>query len=292
MRLDLVIAMLGSLLISGCSTYSLEKLRNTTPQGNAFQSALAKLYMNFADSEEKDYDWQDSWYFADKGLLAAYGKDTLPEELDNWNIPPEKLAHLKKGREDLLELLTPKNMAKKPEIAARAQFYFDCWMEQQEENWQKDDIEACRDNFVRALAKLDAVATKKSKKTLKKHQKRLSKKTAIKPTTTAMATMPTTTSFMLFFSPDSTALTTTAESVMNEVINTLAKEVGKDYEVVIVDKSATRKNHLELSLERVQAVKHKLLEAGIGESVIVTGGSTGKQATRQTRRKIEILLND
>lgn len=279
MRKKIVIAALGSFLVSGCSTYSLEKLRHTTPKGNEFQTALAKLYMNFSDSEEKDYDWQDSWYFADKGLLAAYGRETSPEELDGWNLPAGKLAHLEKGREDLMAILTPEIMAKKPEVAARAQVYFDCWVEQQEENWQKDDIEACRDSFVRALAELDVPDHKKAKKIIKK--KKYAKKIEDKFS-------PATTSFMVVFTKDTVNLTAAAESTMSEIINNLAKEADKGYEVVIIDKSAGKKDHLELSLERVQAVKNKLLGAGINESAIKTDGSMSKQS----KRRIEILLND
>ena len=50
-------------------------LRNTTPSGSPFQQELARLYMDFASQDEKGYDWFNSWYFADKGLRAAYGKD-------------------------------------------------------------------------------------------------------------------------------------------------------------------------------------------------------------------------
>src|SRR5580658_2925105 len=80
-----IAALLAVFATSGCEMYSLEKLRHTTPSGSPFQTELSKLYMDFAAQEEKEYDWYNSWHFADKGLQAAYGKDVMPEDLKNWD---------------------------------------------------------------------------------------------------------------------------------------------------------------------------------------------------------------
>lgn len=152
------VMMLSALLLAGCSTYSLQELRQTTPKGTPFQNALARLYMDFATNEEKEYDWPDSWHFADKGLMLAYGKDMPPEELAYWNIPSEVLPHLERARASLMSVLTPATIQARPEDAARAQFYFDCWVEQQEENWQIDDIAYCRDGLQTALSNLGAAS--------------------------------------------------------------------------------------------------------------------------------------
>lgn len=293
------ISVLGLLLVSGCSTYSLEELRHTTPKGSKFQNALAKLYMDFADSEEKDYDWKNSWHFADKGLLAVYGKDTTPEELENWNLPKDKLAQFEKSRADLIAVLTPEMLEKKPEIAARAQFYFDCWVEQQEENWQKDDIAACRDGFVLSLAKLDISDENLPKKSYKKAPKKIAKKT-VKAAKESVAKetiiekkqnvsiAPTTTSFVVFFESGKTNITAIADSTIGEIIKALFAQ--ENYSVVIIDKSSNRKDNLELSLERIQAVKTRLVEASIKESSIVTGSE--KQSSNKINYKVEIFLND
>lgn len=294
-----VISVLGVLLISGCSTYSLEELRHTTPKGSKFQNSLAKLYMDFADLEEKDYDWQDSWYFADKGLLAVYGKDTVPEELKNWNLPKDKLSQFEKSRADLLAALTPEMLEKKPEIAARAQFYFDCWVEQQEENWQKDDIDVCRDGFVRSLEKLDISDEKLSKKPYKKVPKKIGKKAvkviknivikeAIIDKKQNLSIVPTTTSFVMFFESGKTDITAMADLTIGEITKTLAAQ--ENYSVVIIDKSSNKQDNLELSLERIQAVKMRLVEAGIKESSIET--SSEKQSSNKINYKVEIFLND
>lgn len=296
---SVIIPLLMLLPVSGCSTYSLQELRHTKPQGNAFQSELAKLYMNFSDSEEKDYDWQDSWYFADKGLLTAYGKDTAPEELKNWSLPKNELPNLKKARVNLMAELTPESMARNPQTAARAQFYFDCWVEQQEENWQKDDIAYCRDNFMQNLAKLSENSKKigkkldaKNKKDSKTPAKSLVKKASdagkkIADKKVKESAAPTTISFVLFFDKDSNAIAPASEMTIGKAATPLASK--DNYAVVIIDKSESRQSNMELSLERTAAVKERLVAFGVKESAIY---AIDKKIDNKVKQKVEIFIND
>ncbi len=300
MKKNILIAVAGLFVLSGCSTYSLEKLRHTTPKGSAFQNALAKLYMDFSDAEEKDYDWQDSWYFADKGLLAAYGKDVTPEDLNNWNIPVSELHALEIARGNLITALTPEKLKSKPDAAARAQFNFDCWVEQQEENWQIEDIEACRNGFKQALAELGGVRENPSKKIEKPAKKSIEKsieKTTEKPVeiiaekpvkkTVDKKPLVSTTSFVVFFEAKQIALTPAGSNVLGDVAKTISS-ANDDYEVIIIDSSEAKKDNAKLSTERIQSVKKWLVEAGAKDSAIKTDG----KATDKSKRKIEIFLND
>src|SRR5579884_1817762 len=65
---------------------------------------------------------------------------------------------MEKARAELMAVLTPDLMRASPSRAAEAQFYFDCWVEQQEENWQTDDIAYCRDNLTKSLHELHGMA--------------------------------------------------------------------------------------------------------------------------------------
>ena len=143
-------------MTSGCMMYRLETLRNTTPTGTPFQTELSKLYMDYATQKEKVYNWADSWYFADKGLQLAYGKDAAPEDLSDWNIPEDSRHELEMARAMLVETLTPARTQASPTRAAEAQFYFDCWVQKQEANWQADDIAFCRDNMMQAISDLNS----------------------------------------------------------------------------------------------------------------------------------------
>lgn len=297
---SIIIPLLMLLPVCGCSTYSLQELRHTKPQGNNFQNALARLYMDFADSEEKDYDWQNSWYFADKGLLAVYGKETAPEELKNWNLPKTELANLKKARADLIAALTPSAMAKNPEVAAKAQFYFDCWVEQQEENWQSDDIAYCRDNFMQNLAKLGGDTKKTGKKLDIKSNKdsKASAKIAVKKAgdsvkkiadkTEKESAAPTTISFVLFFEQGSSEITPASEVTIGKAASPLASK--DNYAVVIINKSKDQQNNMELSLERIAAVKERLKAFGVKEDAVYSEDK--KQIDSKVKQKVEIYLND
>lgn len=177
------------LLCAGCSVYNLEKLRNATPVGTPFQTLLSEEYMDFAAEKEQRYDWGNSAYFAGKGLQAAYGKDTPPENLADWDIPKDKLPELEKARAALVAALTPEATQQSPDIAAMAQVYFDCWVEYQEANWQEDDIRYCRDNFTDSLAALTAPETEKP--AAPKHAKHAAQHAKTKPEKTSAAKKPT-----------------------------------------------------------------------------------------------------
>jgi len=43
-----------------------------------------------------------------------------------------------------------------PELSAYAQVRYDCWIEEQEENFQQDQISQCKSKFMDAIAKLEA----------------------------------------------------------------------------------------------------------------------------------------
>lgn len=148
------------LMISSCTT-RLEKLRTTLsqPVGNNFQVSLAHEYLNFAESEADQYDWYDSSYFAKKGLDAAHGMIVQPEYLEDWDLPQDEMPVLVQARQYLENTFNAGVVEKHPEKAARAQFLFDCWVEQQEENWQEDDIAACREEFYKTLDELYSYTT-------------------------------------------------------------------------------------------------------------------------------------
>jgi OOP family OmpA-OmpF porin len=142
------------LFVTGCTSLDrLKKLNIDASKG--FNQAIAKNYLEFSDSEAKAYDWSTSGYFARKGLRAMKGEVVLPEELDNWDIPKEEVDNLKWARNRLMNVLTDKMRNDFPEKAAKAQFLYDCWVEQQEENWQTEDINACRAEFLLEVAELE-----------------------------------------------------------------------------------------------------------------------------------------
>jgi len=142
--------------VTGCTRFALDELKQTTPEGPAFTRNLTHEYLKFASIEATErYDGIDSRRFALKGLKSAAGEAVAPEALGQWMLPRAARPALAASRARLLALLDDGARERTPEVAARAQAAFDCWVEQQEENWQTEDIEACRARFLAALSELE-----------------------------------------------------------------------------------------------------------------------------------------
>lgn len=269
-------------LVTACTTASLEELRRTTPTGDAYQAALAKEYLAFSESEAKQYDWGVSKHFADKGLKAAYGQSVPPELVGAWDIEPQYRAQLDAARTDLMAVLTEENMLAKPVLAARAQFFFDCWLEQQEEAWQEDDITSCREGFYRSVRALMDVP-----------------EPAPEP---VVEPMIFSSSYIVFFEWDKYVLTADAISVVNTVAEDLTASGEQNYEVILnghADRSGSAEYNLKLSKKRAEAVKAALIERGVAAERIqyyAFGESDNRiptsDATReQANRRVEIFFN-
>ncbi|MFZ4125280.1 MAG: hypothetical protein ACOYJ2_04325, partial [Rickettsiales bacterium] len=82
-----LVSIFALLALTACdTTASLKDLRNVAPNKDLYYATLASHYQDYAEAELKAYDWWSSKYFADKGLLAAYGKEVQPEHPEYWDI--------------------------------------------------------------------------------------------------------------------------------------------------------------------------------------------------------------
>ena len=134
------------LAVTACSS-DLVQLREIEPKGNLYQTYLAKEYLDYSDAEARQYDWSSSGYFADKGLDAANGKYVAPEDLRDWDIPEDNLPTMTQARAQLIQIMDSGSSTTYPKESAKLLFYFDCWVEQEDEKWQEDHINYCRENF-------------------------------------------------------------------------------------------------------------------------------------------------
>ena len=259
--------------LSACdTTRSLQSLRQAPLKGSAFQQALAQEYRNYAEAELKLYDWWSSKYFADKGMLAAYGKEVAPEQPANWELKPTDAQELADARERLIAKLTADYISRQPEASAKLQMAYDCWIEQQQENDEKG-IESCKQQFAQLMGEADREEV-------------------------AMGG-PLLTSYLLNFGWDSQEIEGVAYDELREMAQGL--KAHSSYQIIInghADSSGEDDYNMELSQERADVVREFLMGQGIPENRIsyyAFGESDPKVATddgvrERANRRVEIFI--
>ncbi|MFC3228610.1 OmpA family protein [Marinibaculum pumilum] len=126
--------------------------------GQGFSDHLARDYRTLSLFErDAMVDWPDAEFYADKALMAKQGRKVMPERVEDWGVENDAaIAELKAARTDLVALLSTARSAH-PNAAAQAQAYYDCWIEQQEEGWQRSHIAGCKEKFVLAMSQLEGL---------------------------------------------------------------------------------------------------------------------------------------
>jgi len=140
-------------LVAGCSfgPFDVDHLATIPPPDSAFEAALSREYVALGDLERAEYDWPDTARFYRRATAAAEGKRVEPEALQARDLALADRATLGSARDRLNGALAQGARAFTPEAAAKAQTGFDCWMQEQEEGHQPDDIAACRTQFEAAM---------------------------------------------------------------------------------------------------------------------------------------------
>ncbi|MEP5606864.1 MAG: hypothetical protein ABJP49_00010, partial [Marinobacter alexandrii] len=129
-------AVFGAVLLSGCAGMQLDNARMVEPKGSDFSTSLYKEYMALSELEFLEGDYGDSDAFALRAISAANNNPTTPEEISARNLPPANQGELATARRELVEALAATATEKASVNAAQAQAAFECWMQEQEENFQ------------------------------------------------------------------------------------------------------------------------------------------------------------
>jgi OOP family OmpA-OmpF porin len=316
------------LLLPGCWRFGVDELRNIEPNGTAFQNALSGFYLKFSESEAKQYDWRSAEYFAQKGIKSANGEEVLPENPKDWDVPETMTAPIIKAREILLKAVDPRSKNIEPETSALAYFLFDCWVEQQEEDWQTEHIESCRGEFFEVIDYLSVVVDNSANDNINldidpstfEVVERVGTTSVLKKTidTKAMLAeaLPTEsptkqkeilqseeiekTSHVIFFEFDSAEINKGGLNVVKEVI----KELSSVPEYLIklngyADRAGNEEYNLNLSKLRAMAVKSELVNRGVVEDSIEMhsfGETRPRKATKddvreKSNRIVEIFIH-
>lgn len=263
------------------TTESLQTLRSAPQAESPYHRTLAVLYQAYSETEMAAYDWWTSKYFADKGLMVAYGGDVAPEDPTQWQVRPEVLSDLITAREQLLLVLNEATIAAHPEHAATAIAAYDCWVEQEDDGWKADRIAICRGEFEKSMHAITAPAL------------------PIEPPTKPVGQAPEITKSVLYFPFDTEALEKTGLAILDKLIHYVTN--AGDVEVVInghADRVGSDQYNMKLSEQRAKYVQSRLLEAGIAQpriSYFAFGESDPEIPTEDgvaepANRRVEIFL--
>lgn len=145
------------LAVAACGTTDRASIAAMKGKGDAFAQALHDFYLQFGDKERAEFDWRDSDHYYGKALAAASGAKVEPDTVVSRDIAADKVDELASARERLVKALGAGGAQRQPRAAGLAQASFDCWLEQQEEGHQPDDIKACKDDFAAAMTVVEFV---------------------------------------------------------------------------------------------------------------------------------------
>ncbi len=273
-------------LLAGCAlpqSDELDKARALEFTGSAFSKALYSEYVGRSQVELDERDYANADMFALKAQNAAGGALVVPEVLSDHKLPEGKVEEMEEARQRLVVALVANGRKTVPELAAHVQVMFDCWVEEQEENYQPKDIAACRDEFLDGVAQIE---------------KSLPPKPAARPAPKPMpapmpapepipepkpapepepkpepAPPPAPLSFFILFDFDSTVLDARGQQVVNWAAERVARSAPS--RVVVTgntDRAGTDAYNITLSERRAKAVAAALIKAGVSSDIITASG--------------------
>ena len=287
--------------VSGCTAFTsfseVDALNEAQAVGSPFTQALAGEYRLYSNSELKDmFDYPDALHFARKGLAAAAGETVLPEPIADWNLSPEHIGELNAARGRMIVAYDLGARESVPALAARAQSRFDCWIEQQEENWNDAGL-LCKSQFMDVMTELEGA---------------LQAPAIVEPAVAPIeplspfdvdASEPMAAEnavYLVFFNWDSRDLGSGALNVVDAVVEEVRKNPPNVINLVgHADTSGAQDYNQRLALKRVSAVKDALVQRGIDPALIVMDArgenellvSTPDDVREPANRRVNISFN-
>ncbi len=241
-----------------------DALNEAQPVGSPFTQKLTGEYKDFVNNEVDDMsDHADGLHFARKGLASARGDVVMPEPLGDWNVPAETMNELSLGRSRLVAVFDLGAREVHPDVSAVAQARFDCWIENQEENFQQDEINRCKREFLAALEQLEGAMP------------------SAPPAAPAAVAEPAfdvdpnapmaveNAMYLVFFDWDQSTLGPGAQSVLDAVAAEVSKRSLTAVNVVgHADKSGPNDYNQKLAQRRANAVRDALVQRGVPANII------------------------
>ncbi len=274
------------LALAGCGGTQLGKAERLDVSGTEFSKGLYDGYIGLARLEYSEADFRDSDVFAERAKLAAVGSLIEPESVDARSLPPGRVGVLGGSRERLMAALAQGAAEKMPADAARAQVAFDCWMQEQEEDIQPDDIAACQVNFTTAIAAVEAGLAPPPPAPVAK----------VEP---PPAVLPR--SFVLMFDLDDSNVMDADKAKLDEAM-AFAASIGSDAKVTVsgyADRAGANEYNDTLAKLRAQLIADSFSKAGVRRGNIKVSSfgeekpivQTGDGVAEPENRRVEVFVS-
>lgn len=259
----------GMLALSGCTVFSsfneVDALNEAQPIGSPFTQALAAEYRVYSNSQLDMMDFPDALHFARKGLAAASGETVLPEPVTDWNLNENHIQELSAARGRLIIAYDLGARETNPALAAVAQARFDCWIEEQEENWNTTELAGCKNQFFDAIGRLEstlqpapAAAPVEGVAPVGAY--------GVDPNQPMAAENAM---YLVFFNWDSSELGSGALNVLDAVSSEVSKQPPQTLNVVgHTDTSGPSDYNQRLAFKRANTVRDALVQRGVDASLI------------------------
>jgi OOP family OmpA-OmpF porin len=262
-----------------------DRAKNLTPTGSAFNQALYRAYLTRAEEKKQIGKSDAAKYFADRARVAADGRAILPEDLAVDRVGQQAFTDLDGARNNLVKYLVDGGRDQAPEEAAQSQSYFDCWVKSAEAK-ESAEVTRCKTAFTGALTNLQ---------------------TAINATpgqpATASGAGPAPTAqgrnYTVYFDLNEWHLSAEALTTITDAINT-ARSEGQSQIVSAghADRSGSAPYNMKLSRRRADFVKDTMVEMGArAEAIKVEAYGETKPAVptedgvkEPKNRRVEISL--
>lgn len=257
--------------ITGCAEYQRQVLLHTDEKGTDFTKTLAKEYETLGNTEQHImYDDVSADYYYRKAICAKSGNLVGPTPLEKWDLPADKICELSTARERLIRALNSGARDIAPKMTAYTQAHFDCWVEQQAERWQKDDIGLCRSEYYGGISEVELMFMGGIDKVLPEH--------------------------VVYFDFNTSHIQREGMKVIDAVA---AKATSKDHpsHILLVgrtDKIGDAKHNKNLSKHRALAVKKELIRRGVDPHLMSlkgAGETPGPNVDSHNRRVDILFLN-
>lgn len=260
-------------LVAACSPKKFDEvnaINEVSGSGNAFTQALTTEYRSFVNSELDGYeDHADALHFSRKGLAAARGDMVMPEPISDWNLLAGHAEELIVARARMVDVFARGAREIQPQLAAQAQAKFDCWIEEQEENFQSGNISTCKTQFFDALTQLESsIPAAPPPAPAPEPVAFVDDGLGIDPSQPLAVENA---KYIVFFDFNQSSLNAGANSILDAAAEEAKSRNLNAVNVVgYTDTSGSRSYNQTLSLKRAEAVRSGLAQRGVNTSIINT----------------------